>query len=73
MQQETLTSGSIVNLQTLLKSSNMQTTTMKMAVTFYIPYFKSKIDETSSMLDDLCNALYRCGYNIASSEKIVFD
>ena len=42
-------------------------------VTFYIPYFKSKIDETSSMLDDLCNALYRCGYNIASSEKIVFD
>lgn len=42
-------------------------------VTFYIPYFKSRIEKTDEMTRGLCDTLYRCGYNIASSEKIFFD
>lgn len=42
-------------------------------VTFYIPFRKNDIRESSRLLKDLCDSIYVCGYNMASNEIIEFD
>ena len=56
----------IVDVNEKLESENT-------IVTFYFPFEKDNALKADSLLHDLCDSLYVCGYNLASNEVIEFD